>query len=299
MALKTLRITDFVPRGNGATVSFNDNSVIEMNYEFDPITRTHVILGDIPVEKRILLSQMMNQEEVTAEVGQVDAKYIDKKPRYASLAFRASGLSTIVPIPMTRIVLITWLDPPLGPQIPALTVFDPGNVASSGSAAAINNNVLTDLCFNDNAPNSAGRELPALGLGVTPDTVGFVRIYWWDANYIAQDFNIETSLDGLTWASQGPFQGGWTGTSQSQLIQISPTLASYIRIRCLTGANPIYCVISEMQAYRPGTTPPAQRIVDLSQRNMSVTKIDEDHTQFNNLDSPPISKDLIVYYLVG
>lgn len=34
---KALAITDFVPRGNGAIVTFNDNTTVEIDYESDPI----------------------------------------------------------------------------------------------------------------------------------------------------------------------------------------------------------------------------------------------------------------------
>ena len=132
--------------------------------------------------------------------------------------------------------------------IPSVGTTDVTNV-SSLDANLIDGN-LTNLCYNNNSGGSANKELPGIDLGA-PEDVSQIRIYWWNATYVGSTFNIEYSNDAVTWSTAGTFNGTFVGVSTPEDFYFPSITARYWRLFSITGSNPTFVVMSEMQAFSP------------------------------------------------
>ena len=288
-----LRITDYVHRGNGVTISFSDGDVCDITYEFDVETQKMVRNGCPNQQKLFLIQQLLDSEPID-ELGAVDGRFIDRRPEYRSDTFTVpSGGSITRDFAISRVVQTLYFDPPLGNLFVPAGTFDPTNV-STIDANLINNN-LTDLCYNNTSLGSAGKELPAIDYG-TVQLIDQVAIYWWNQAYIATSFTLETSLTGASWTSYGPFTGTWLGTSNPQFVGLSGAAGRYLRLRCITGADVNFIVVSEMRGYEKGPAPNLKQ-VDLSRVGLEAVDVGGVQTRYDNSSASPV--DMVVYYLVG
>ena len=136
-----------------------------------------------------------------------------------------------------------------GTEIVPVGTADTTNVSSN--EALLINNIYNDLVFNNLVAGSTNRELPGIDLGA-PTATGVVRVYWWNNGFVCSDYQVQGSNDAIAWTPvvTGLDATGLGGTFQDATVN---TTFRYWRVFCVTGLNPTFVVISELEAFAPGS----------------------------------------------
>lgn len=166
-------------------------------------------------------------------------------------------LDVIVPANSTYVSTITpkyyhstYVEESLaGAEITAgLSINDFDNV-SSGDVNLLDGN-LTNLVYNNTSAGTTNKAMPALDLG-TPTPISEFHMYGWtNATYIATDYRVEVSNDGVTWTT---VIGGIMSNTGLNVIPINGTWR-YIRPFIVMGANTAWFTLSEYKVFGVGTT---------------------------------------------
>lgn len=131
-------------------------------------------------------------------------------------------------------------------MIPTTGVIDPTGVAGSPWVDNLADGDYGNLCYNDDSTLTANKEMPAIDLGSSL-AVSQISIWWWNTAYNSSNFKIQGSNNGTSWTDVVTGQSS-VGVIGRQDIAVSGTFR-YWRVFCVVGVNPVYIVLSEMEAF--------------------------------------------------
>lgn len=160
------------------------------------------------------------------------------------------GNQTIITnIKIENFLKITALVFDIGNKITTGTTIDIDNVSNNDSN--LRNGNLTDLCYNNITQSTTNLNMVGIDLGEVKD-VGLIKIHHWDnASYTSPNFKIRVGNDvnSLTDIATNLNSVGLEGKSTSLFVDEN---CRYIIPNCVTGTNPTFWVLSEIEVFEKG-----------------------------------------------